>query len=85
MRLTFGNCALISFQRNLPINKSVLGSSPLHLKANDGQCSIYAPNQFVLEWVKDRFDKEISLLAKEHLRTDNIEYLVIKKDGKKNP
>jgi chromosomal replication initiation ATPase DnaA len=57
---------------------------PLSFKASKNQSTIYAPNQFVLEWVKDRFDKEISLLAKEHLNTENIEYLVTKKGKKKD-
>ena len=81
----FWELCLDKFSKKLTNQQISTWIKPLALKANDGQCSIYAPNQFVLEWVKDRFDKEISLLAKEHLRTDNIEYLVIKKDGKKKP
>ena len=81
----FWELCLDKFSKKLTNQQISTWIKPLAFKANDGQCSIYAPNQFVLEWVKDRFDKEISLLAKEHLRTDNIEYLVIKKDGKKNP
>ena len=81
----FWELCLDKFSKKLTNQQISTWIKPLALKANDGQCSIYAPNQFVLEWVKDRFDKEISLLAKEHLQTENIEYLVIKKDGKKNP
>jgi chromosomal replication initiator protein len=81
----FWELCLDKFSKKLTNQQISTWIKPLALKANDGQCSIYAPNQFVLEWVKDRFDEEISLLAKEHLQTENIEYLVIKKDGKKNP
>lgn len=81
----FWELCLDKFSKKLTNQQISTWIKPLALKANDGQCSIYAPNQFVLEWVKDRFDKEISLLAKEHLQTENIEYFVIKKDGKKNP
>ena len=81
----FWELCLDKFSKKLTNQQISTWIKPLALKASDGQCSIYAPNQFVLEWVKDRFDKEISLLAKEHLQTENIEYLVIKKRRKKNP
>ncbi|MDA9155414.1 chromosomal replication initiator protein DnaA [Methylophilaceae bacterium] len=81
----FWELCLDKFSKKLTNQQISTWIKPLALKASDGQCSIYAPNQFVLEWVKDRFNKEISLLAKEHLQTENIEYLVIKKGRKKNP
>ena len=81
----FWELCLDKFSKKLTSQQINTWIKPLLLKTNDGQCSIHAPNQFVLEWVKDRFDKEISLLAKEHLKIDNIEYLVTKKSGKKEP
>ncbi|MBT6251254.1 MAG: chromosomal replication initiator protein DnaA, partial [Nitrosomonadales bacterium] len=58
---------------------------PLTIKVNKDRFSIYAPNQFVLEWVKGRFDKEILLLTEEHLKIKSIEYLVTKKSNKTPP
>ena len=81
----FWELCLDKFSKKLTNQQISTWIKPLAFKAKDGQCCIYAPNQFVLEWVKDRFNKEISLLAKEHLQTENIEYLVIKKGRKKNP
>ncbi|MBT4183324.1 MAG: chromosomal replication initiator protein DnaA, partial [Nitrosomonadales bacterium] len=58
---------------------------PLTIKVNKDRFSIYAPNQFVLEWVKGRFDKEMLLLTEEHLKIKSIEYLVTKKNNKTPP
>ena len=68
----FWELCLDKFSKKLTSQQINTWIKPLLLKTNDGQCSIHAPNQFVLEWVKDRFDKEIGLLAKEHLKIDNI-------------
>ena len=80
----FWELCLGKFSRKLTNQQINTWIKPLSFKASKNQSTIYAPNQFVLEWVKDRFDKEISLLAKEHLNAKNIEYLVTKKGGKKN-
>ncbi len=48
----------------------------------NGVCSIVAPNQFVLEWVKDRFSEELSQLTIEHLKIKEIKYIVSKNTKK---
>jgi len=81
----FWELCLDKFSKKLTNQQVSTWIKPLSIKTHEGQCFIHAPNQFVLEWVKDRFDKEISLLAKEHLKIENIEYLVLKKNSKKEP
>jgi chromosomal replication initiator protein len=81
----FWELCLDKFSKKLTNQQINTWIKPLSFKASKNQSTIHAPNQFVLEWVKDRFDKEISLLAKEYLNTENIEYLVTKKGKKKDP
>ena len=81
----FWELCLDKFSKKLTNQQINTWIKPLSFKASKNQSTIHAPNQFVLEWVKDRFDKEISLLAKEYLNTENIEYLVTKKGKKKTP
>ena len=81
----FWELCLDKFSKKLTNQQINTWIKPLSFKASKNQSTINAPNQFVLEWVKDRFDKEISLLAKEYLNTENIEYLVTKKGKKKDP
>ena len=80
----FWELCLDKFSKKLTNQQINTWIKPLSFKASKNQSTVHAPNQFVLEWVKDRFDKEISLLAKQHLNTENIEYLVTKKGKKKN-
>jgi chromosomal replication initiation ATPase DnaA len=68
----FWELCLDKFSKKLTNQQINTWIKPLSFKASKNQSTIHAPNQFVLEWVKDRFDKEISLLAKEYLNTENI-------------
>ena len=81
----FWELCLDKFSKKLTNQQINTWIKPISFKASKNQSTIHAPNKFVLEWVKDRFDKEISLLAKEYLNTENIEYLVTKKGKKKDP
>ncbi len=47
---------------------------PLQFNLTDKTCEIIAPNQFVLQWVKERFADQIQQLTNEHLKTGAIEY-----------
>lgn len=81
----FWELCLDKFSKRLTNQQINTWIKPLTIKVNKDRFSIYAPNQFVLEWVKGRFDKEILLLTEEHLKIKSIEYLVTKKSNKTPP
>ena len=81
----FWELCLDKFSKRLTNQQINTWIKPLTIKVNKDRFSIYAPNQFVLEWVKGRFDKEMLLLAEEHLKIKSIEYLVTKKSNKTPP
>ncbi|MBT7407358.1 MAG: chromosomal replication initiator protein DnaA [Nitrosomonadales bacterium] len=81
----FWELCLDKFSKRLTNQQINTWIKPLTIKVNKDRFSIYAPNQFVLEWVKGRFDKEILLLTEEHLKIKSIEYLVTKKNNKTPP
>ena len=89
----FWELCLDKFSKKLTNQQINTWIKPLSFKASKNQSTIHAPNQFVLEWVKDRFDKEISHLAKEYLNTENIgltevlvnEAIINELINKKNP
>lgn len=56
---------------------------PLQFNLTNKTCEILAPNQFVLQWVKERFADQIQQLTNEHLKTGTIEYKT-KKTSKPN-
>ena len=53
--------------------------NPLEFKVEGEKAQIIAPNQFILQWVKEKFSEQIQSLLKEHLSNLNIEYVVVKK------
>jgi chromosomal replication initiator protein len=81
----FWELCLDKFSKRLTNQQINTWIKPLTIKVNKDRFSIYAPNQFVLEWVKGKFDKEMLLLAEEHLKIKSIEYLVTKKSNKTPP
>ena len=81
----FWELCLDKFSKRLTNQQINTWIKPLTIKVNKDRFSIYAPNQFVLEWVKGRFDKEMLLLTEEHLKIKSIEYLVTKKSNKTPP
>ena len=81
----FWELCLDKFSKRLTNQQINTWIKPLTIKVNKDRFSIYAPNQFVLEWVKGKFDKEMLLLAEEHLKIKSIEYLVTKKNNKTPP
>ncbi|MBT3918701.1 MAG: chromosomal replication initiator protein DnaA, partial [Nitrosomonadales bacterium] len=54
----FWELCLDKFSKRLTNQQINTWIKPLTIKVNKDRFSIYAPNQFVLEWVKGRFDKE---------------------------
>ncbi len=75
----FWELCIDKFSKKLTNQQISTWIKPLSFKSDKNSCMIHAPNQFVLEWVKDRFAKEISILADEHLKIKTINYQVTKK------
>ena len=68
------------FSKELTKQQLTTWISPLEFKVEGGKAQIIAPNQFILQWVKEKFSEQIQTLRKEHLSTLNIEYVVVKKN-----
>ena len=49
---------------------------PLEFKIQGGKAQIIAPNQFILQWVKEKFAHQIQNLTIEHLNNVVVEYVV---------
>lgn len=79
----FWELCIDKFSKKLTNQQISTWIKPLSFKSDKNSCIIHAPNQFVLEWVKDRFAKEISILADEHLKIKTIDYQVTKKNNSK--
>ncbi len=43
---------------------------PLQAELNDNTLTLFAPNRFVLDWVRDKYINNINLLLKEHCGND---------------
>jgi len=69
---------LEKFNKKLTKQQFTTWIKPLQFNFSNKVCKISAPNQFVLQWAKERFSDEIVLLAEEHLKTKKIEYIVKK-------
>ena len=55
---------------------------PLSIREKKNSIEIVAPNQFIQQWVVDRFSKEIIEIGKEHKIKNKI--LFVTEKGKKN-
>tara|TARA_B100001175_G_scaffold317789_1_gene336450 strand:+ start:803 stop:2140 length:1338 start_codon:yes stop_codon:yes gene_type:complete len=55
---------------------------PLEFKVSGKKAQIIAPNQFVLQWVKEKFAKKIITLLEENLNGTTLEFIVNKKNKK---
>ena len=80
--IKFWDLCVDKFSKKLTNQQINTWIKPLSFKMINGVCSIVAPNQFVLEWVKDRFSEELSQLTIEHLKIKEIKYIVSKNTKK---
>jgi chromosomal replication initiator protein len=55
---------------------------PEHDKENN-VLYIVAPNLFVLQWVKERFNENLVILTKEHIKSTQLDYKVNKQKSRK--
>jgi chromosomal replication initiator protein len=63
----FWSSCLAQFEKELPAQQFITWIKPLSLDTeNDAAISISAPNRFVLQWVRDRFQTRIQELAATH-------------------
>ena len=57
---------------------------PLEFKIKGTKAQVIAPNQFVLQWVKEKFSIQIQALSEKHLNNISLEYVVNNKNKVKN-
>lgn len=68
---------LSHFEKELSTQQFNTWIKPLHTEVEGGSVRVFAPNRFVMQWVKDRFLKKIELLAQElHIPNIQIELLL---------
>ena len=79
----WGYC-LESFSKALTKQQLNTWIKPLECKIQGAKAQVIAPNQFVLQWVKDKFSSQIQALSEKHLNNINIEYVVTRKVKTKN-
>ena len=70
---------LEKFSKDLTKQQLNTWIKPLEFKIQGKKAQVIAPNQFVLQWVKEKFSKQIQTLIKDHL--DNILFLHLKKQN----
>ena len=81
---TFWPLCVDKFSSELTKQQLTTWIKPLNFKVQGKKAQIIAPNQFVLQWVKEKFSKQIETLATKHLKDINLEYIVIKKINEKS-
>lgn len=81
----FWPTCLSRFEKELSTQQFNTWIKPLHTEIEGDAIRLFAPNRFVMQWVRDRFLKKIELLAHElQLAHIKIE-LVLTDDKKKTP
>jgi chromosomal replication initiator protein len=68
----FWSTCLSRFEQELSKQQYNTWIKPLVAEVNGNVLRLVAPNRFVLQWVKDRFNKNIEQFARE-LHLDNIQ------------
>ena len=81
---TFWPLCVDKFSSELTKQQLTTWIKPLNFKVQGKKAQIIAPNQFVLQWVKEKFSKQIETLATKHLKDIDLEYIVIKKINEKS-
>ena len=75
---------LEKFSKDLTKQQLNTWIKPLEFKIQGKKAQVVAPNQFVLQWVKEKFSKQIQTLIKNHLNNIALEYVVNSKTKAKN-
>jgi len=61
---------LQQLQEELPAAEFSMWVRPLQAELNDNTLTLFAPNRFVLDWVRDKYINSINLLLKEYCGND---------------
>ncbi len=81
----FWSACLSRFEKELSAQQFNTWIKPLHTEINGDAVRLFAPNRFVMQWVKDRFLKKIEQFAQElHLPNIQIELLLSETNSKTN-
>jgi len=67
---------LEKFSKDLTKQQLNTWIKPLEFKIQGKKAQVVAPNQFVLQWVKEKFSKQIQALIESHLDNIALEYIV---------
>ncbi|MCZ4059695.1 chromosomal replication initiator protein DnaA [Pantoea sp. LMR881] len=70
MSLTLWQQCLARLQDELPATEFSMWIRPLQAELNDNTLALYAPNRFVLDWVRDKYLNSINALLNEFCGTD---------------
>lgn len=79
----FWSACLSRFEKELSAQQFNTWIKPLHTEINGDAVRLFAPNRFVMQWVKDRFLKKIEQFADE-LHFPNIQIEVLLNDAGAN-
>ncbi len=72
----WSNC-LTRFQEELSQQQFNTWIKPLDCEIHDAEIRLYCPNRFVMQWVKDKFSKQITFLAEEYLNQPcSLEFII---------
>ncbi|WP_036301371.1 chromosomal replication initiator protein DnaA [Methylotenera sp. L2L1] len=72
----FWPACLSKFEKELSAQQFNTWIKPLHTEISGDAVRVYAPNRFVMQWVKDRFLKKIEQFAQEHRPDMQIELVL---------
>ncbi|MDO9150620.1 MAG: chromosomal replication initiator protein DnaA [Methylotenera sp.] len=72
----FWPACLSKFEKELSAQQFNTWIKPLHTEISGDAVRVFAPNRFVMQWVKDRFLKKIEQFAQEHKPDMQIELLL---------
>ena len=63
--MSIWNQCLDRLQQDLPIQQFSMWIRPLQAELGDSHLTLYAPNRFVLDWVRDKYFSQINNLLSE--------------------
>jgi chromosomal replication initiator protein len=78
----FWPACLSKFEKELSAQQFNTWIKPLHTEVSGDAVRVFAPNRFVMQWVKDRFLKKIEQFAQEHKPDMQIELVLGEATGK---
>ena len=69
MSLSLWQQCLARLQDELPATEFSMWIRPLQAELSDNTLALYAPNRFVLDWVRDKYLNNINGLLNQFLRS----------------